>query len=134
MRLLIADSSALSYYLLGMSRGARVGHLLSRGDYDLHVPHVCDVEMLSTIRRAMLENRLERGRALEALADYLDLPITRHGHMELLPRGLGLSSSFTPADAMYVALAELLDGILLTGDQRLARAVAIHTRVAVEEI
>lgn len=48
-------------------------------------------------------------------------------------RGFGLRDHFATSDAMYVALAELSDGVLLTADRAPARAVATHTRV-VEEV
>jgi predicted nucleic acid-binding protein len=57
------------------------------------------------------------------------LPVTRHGHVPLLPRILGLEASFSAYDAAYVALAELLHAELLTADERLARAVRTHTEV-----
>jgi predicted nucleic acid-binding protein len=62
-------------------------------------------------------------RAADALEDYLDLPLFRHGHQALLGRVLQLRSNFSTYDAAYVALAEQLKGELLTADDGLARAV-----------
>jgi predicted nucleic acid-binding protein len=62
-------------------------------------------------------------RAADAIEDYLDLPLFRHGHQALLGRVLQLRSNFSAYDAAYVALAEQLGGELLTVDDRLARAV-----------
>jgi predicted nucleic acid-binding protein len=70
-------------------------------------------------------------RAEEALVDYLDLPLTRHGHQGLLMRMLELRDNFSPYDATYVALAEQLRGELLTSDGRLARSVRTFTRLSV---
>lgn len=134
MKVLVADASAIAEYVLQTERAARVWPTFHARQHDVHVPHVCDVEMLAAIRRALLLRRVDRPRALEALEDYRDLPITRHGHTELMPRAFGLRTNFTAADAMYVALAELLEGTLLTADRSLARAAAAHTRVLVEEI
>jgi predicted nucleic acid-binding protein len=64
-----------------------------------------------------------------AVDDYLDLPLTRHGHQSLIPSVLGLRRNFSAYDAIYVALAEHLDGELLTADQALARAVRTHLEV-----
>ena len=58
------------------------------------------------------------------------LPLTRHGHQALLPRILELRANFTAYDACYVALAERLDGDLLTVDVRLATAVREHTDIS----
>ena len=76
------------------------------------------------IRRALTEVR-----AVEALADYLDLPLTRHGHASLVRRVLELRANFSAYDATYIALAEGVYGELLTADDRLARAVEAHTDV-----
>jgi len=134
MSVLVADSSAICEYVLQTEQGARVSSLLRGGEHDLHVPHLCDVELVSAIRRFLFQSDMDRHRALEALQDYVDLPITRHAHVELMPRALGLRFNFTASDAMYVALAELLEGTLLTADRSLARAAAAHTSLLVEEV
>lgn len=69
-------------------------------------------------------------RAEEALADYLELPLTRHGHQALLARALALRENFTTYEATHVVLAERLSASLLTADRRLARAVEAHTNLA----
>lgn len=99
--------------------------------HDLHVPSLCDVELGAVLRRALLADRLGAGRARAALADYLDLPLVRHGHRRLLPRVLGLRENFSAYDAAYVALAEDLGAGLLTADRALARAVRSHTDLSV---
>jgi predicted nucleic acid-binding protein len=98
---------------------------------DLHVPALCDVEVAAGIRRAMLRRWLVDDRAGEALEDYLDLPLRRHGHQSLLDRIHGLRANLSAYDATYVALAEQLNAGLVTSDERLARAVETHTSLAV---
>jgi predicted nucleic acid-binding protein len=90
--------------------------------------------VLVAIRSAIARSEIDRQRALEALWDYRDRPITWHDQLDLLTRVFGLRDNFTASDAMHVALAELFDATMLTGDRRLARAVLTHTRLAVEEI
>ena len=68
-------------------------------------------------------------RAADALEDYLDLPLIRHGHQALLGRILQLRSNFSAYDAAYVALAERLRSELLTADDALARAVRSQLRL-----
>ena len=70
----------------------------------------------------MLSGALAESRAEEALTDYLDLPLTRHGHQALLHRILALRANFSAYDASCVALAERLRAPFLTADRRLARA------------
>lgn len=134
MRVLVVDASAIVELLLRTERGAAVGPLLATRHHDVHVPELCDVEVLAAIRGHTLASRMDQHRALQALDAYRDLPLTRHGHTDLLPRALGLRFNFTAYDAMYVALAELLEGTLLTADRSLARAAADHARLLVEEI
>ena len=62
-------------------------------------------------------------RAADAIDDYLDLPLFRHGHQALLARMLELKSNFSAYHAAYVALAEQLNAELLTADDALTRAV-----------
>jgi predicted nucleic acid-binding protein len=103
---------------------------MSDRDHDLHVPALCDVEVAAALRRALLVGVLNERRAEEALEDYLDLPLTRHGHQSLLVRMLELRDNFSAYDATYVALAERLRGHLLTTDRHLARAVAAQLRIS----
>ncbi len=103
--------------------------MLRNPDVDVHVPALCDVEIAAGLRRGLRRDLMSSRRATEALQDYLDLPVTRHGHQSLLARLFELRSNFSPYDASYVALAELTGGTLLTADERLARAVRAHTAV-----
>lgn len=68
-------------------------------------------------------------RAGEALDDYVDLPLVRHGHLGLVDRAFDLRENISSYDAMYVALAEGLGAGLLTADRRLRGAVAQRTEV-----
>ena len=67
----------------------------------------------------------------EALADLAGLDIARYPHDPLLPRVWELRTSVTAYDAVYLALAELLEAPLLTLDRRLARARGHGARVEV---
>ena len=95
------------------------------------MPSLCDVEVAAVLRRLSLAGSLTRERQDEAVLDYVDLPITRHGHVSLMTRVLGLRDNFSAYDATYVALTEQLDGALLTSDRRLVRAVTLHTSLEV---
>ena len=116
-------------YLLRAPRGSNLEAALGAPETELHVPALCDVEVCSVLRRALLGKRLSRNRALDALEDYLDLPLERHGHTYLLGRMFGLRANFSAYDATYVALAEWLEASLLTSDEALARAVRAHLEI-----
>jgi predicted nucleic acid-binding protein len=127
----VVDASAVIEYLLGTERAGPIGHVVRAHDVDLHVPALCDVEVAAGIRRAILRESLADLRAGEALRDYLDLPLRRHGHQSLLERILELRANFAAYDATYVALAEHMNAGLVTADERLARAVEAHTALTV---
>jgi len=92
-------------------------------DGDLHVPHLLDLEVVAVLRRlVMFDATLREERALAALTDLGDLPITRYPHGPLLGRAWELRGDIRPYDAAYVALAEALGMVLLTVDGRLSRA------------
>lgn len=131
MKPIVVDASALVEFLLRTPRGAALEAFLLDPNADLHVPALCDVEVAAVLRRALLGRRLSLDRALDALEDYLDFPLTRHGHTYLLNRVLGMRRNFSAYDASYVALAEGLEAPLLTADDRLARAVRAHLDVEV---
>ena len=86
----------------------------------LVAPELLDLEVLSAWRRIMAGGRLDERRAALARADLQALPVRRIAHGVLLERAWELRSNLTVYDAVYVALAELLDVALVTGDRRLA--------------
>lgn len=109
-------------YLLGSVGAAAVRRAIRTPGASLHIPALCDVEVASSLRRLLLRGILSEDRAKEASSDYLDLPLTRHGHQNLVGRLLGLRANLSAYDATYVALAERIGATLLTGDEGLARA------------
>ena len=133
MKLLVADASAIAEYLFRTPLGIRLRAVIENPEHDLHVPALCDVEIAAVLRRALLGGRLAEARGREALLDYGDLPLTRHGHMGLLSRIIALRANFTAYDAAYVALAESLGAGMITADARLAKAVTALGRVSVHE-
>lgn len=97
---------------------------------EAHVPSLCDLEVAAALRRGLLAGVLSEDRARDAVEDYSDLPLTRHGHQSLIGRVLALRRNFSAYDATYVALSERVGGELLTADEALARAVQIIGGIA----
>ncbi|MDQ3380033.1 MAG: type II toxin-antitoxin system VapC family toxin [Actinomycetota bacterium] len=91
-------------------------------DGDLHAPHLVDVEVLHALRRLVASGALSSDRASDARVDAANLLIMRYPHLDLLERAWELRDNLTVYDAVYVALAELLDAPLVTCDARLAQA------------
>lgn len=79
----------------------------------------------------MRERRISSARAQQLIRDYVDLPVSRHGHLTLLARILELRDRLSAYDATYVALAEALGASLLTADKSLANAVRGAADIAV---
>jgi predicted nucleic acid-binding protein len=126
VRAVVTDASALVEYILGAGEAPAIAAVIQADDTDLHCPALCDVEVAAALRRALLAKTLSSSRAADAMEDYFDLPLTRHGHQRLVLRALQLRADFSTYDAVYVALAEQLDAHLLTADDRLAAATRRH--------
>jgi predicted nucleic acid-binding protein len=132
--MLVVDASAVAELLLGRPAGESVAQRLREHEFDLHAPHLVDVEVLSALRRAVAAGYASPTRAGQAVVDLVDLPLERYGHDALIPRVWELRENFSAYDATYIALAEAIadDGAaLLTADARLARAADAHADVRV---
>lgn len=79
--------------------------------------------------RTVLEGHISTGEAAVALEDFRDLDVQRHSHEPLLDRVWALRDTFTAYDAVYVALAEVLDAQVLTCDGPFSRAPMLKGRV-----
>lgn len=100
-------------------------------DPEQFAPLLIDVELFSVIRRHHAARRLDETAARQAVADLQDWPGERVGHRLFLQRAWELRDNVRGADAMYVALAEAMDAVLLTTDARLGRATGLRCRVDV---
>ena len=98
---------------------------------DVHAPELLDVEVLSAVRRQVLRGALASGRADAVVGDLLDLTVERYPHLALVGRAWQLRSDVSMYDAVYVALAEALDCVLVTADARLASAPGPECEVLV---
>lgn len=97
----------------------------------LVAPHVIDLEVASAWWRLASAGQLDHRRVTLALADLDSLRLERAPHGPLLGRCWELRENLTIYDAAYVALAELVEATLLTGDARLASAPGINCDVEV---
>jgi len=128
--IVVDASAALQWLLRGDGVEAIERHLLAPGVV-ANAPHLLDAEIAHVLRRYVAAGEFEASRAEAALIDLVNFPMYRHAHDFLLPRVWALCHNMTAYDAIYVALAEMLDAPLLTRDRRLASAAVKHVRVTV---
>jgi len=88
----------------------------------LIAPHLLMVEATHVLRRAALTGRLTADAASLAFAHLRLLPVELSSFDHAADRVWELRDNVSSSDAMYVALAELIDAPLATLDRRLAAA------------
>jgi predicted nucleic acid-binding protein len=120
--LIVLDASAALEWLLRTPSGIKIDVRLFSRSISLHAPHLLDLEVAQVLRRYVREKAITAQRAEEALTDFNDLPLNRYPHDLLIPRVWGLRDTLTAYDAVYIALAEMLDASLLTCDRKLSLA------------
>jgi predicted nucleic acid-binding protein len=131
---MVLDASALVELVLHTSAGRTIATRIADPAVGLHVPHLADVEVAQALRRYTREGELDATAAAVALDDLRALDLRRHSHEPLLDRVWDLRENLSAYDAVYVALAEALDSVLLTCDGRLARAPGTAPRVELVKI
>jgi predicted nucleic acid-binding protein len=117
---IVIDASAAAELVLETEVGARVAIEL-RG-HALHAPGNFDVETVGVIRRAVLRDLIDDREGLIAVDDLQSLRIKRWPVAPLIGEAYALRATHSVADAIYVALAEMLQAPLITCDGRLSRS------------
>ena len=128
--MIVVDASILAPALADDTSDGDAARTALR-DQALAAPELIDLEVTSVWRRQVIAGQLETRRADLAVADLLALPLQRIPHRHLVTRCWELRENLTPYDAAYVALAELLDIVLVTGDARMSRSPGVRCRVEV---
>jgi predicted nucleic acid-binding protein len=118
---IVVDASIIAVALADDGPDGDSARARLRGE-DLIAPELLDLEVASVLRKQHATGALDDRRAALALDDLQGMPIRRAQHRHLLRRCWELRDNLTVYDAAYVALAELLQTVLLTADQRLPRA------------
>jgi predicted nucleic acid-binding protein len=127
--MIVLDASALVELVLDTPAGRRVASRIADPALGLHIPHLADVEVTQALRRYTQKGEIDASESAQALTDLRALDLQRHAHEPLLDRVWELRENFSAYDATYIALAEVLDTILLTCDGPLARAPGMVARV-----
>src|SRR3954451_9790475 len=118
----VIDASVLVDFLSGEERAEGVEERVDAVEHTLWAPHLIDAEVGQALRRSVRLGKLTADAAGQALWEIDELPVERVEHEHLIHVAWGLRDNFSFYDALYVALALMLDEPLLTLDARLARS------------
>lgn len=127
--MIVADASLLVSLLVD---GGSTGQTARKIFFDaggVSVPDLACVETVSVIRKRWLRGTIDAARCREALEDLMDLPLSVYPTLPLMARAFELRANVTTYDACYVALAEVLQCDLVTGDHRLAQTTGPKCRI-----
>ena len=116
----VVDASVAVEYLLRTPLGLTLAGTID--DASLLAPELMDAEVLSVLRRAVLNGALDEERAVMAVDDLTNWLVDRVPHRELARLAWSYHKTVSAYDALYIATARAHDIPLLTADGRLARA------------
>ncbi|MDE0654400.1 MAG: type II toxin-antitoxin system VapC family toxin [bacterium] len=119
--MIVVDAGVVFTLVAGAEAAAR-DVALRVGDEQMLAPQLVDLEVVSVLRRLVLQRDFPPSLAAAGVRHLAGLGITRVAHAPLLERCWELRDNLTPYDAAYVALAEMVGAPLLTTDRRLAGA------------
>jgi predicted nucleic acid-binding protein len=126
---LVVDASAAVDWLLRSDVAGRIDAIVAR--HDCAAPEVFDVEVLNTLRRKERLGEVNTESSRWAVEDLAVAPIARWPHRPFFDAAWQLRHDLSAYDAMYVALARVLDCALLTTDRRLATTPDLGITVTV---
>ena len=119
--MLVVDASVLASAIVDAGEDGQRFRDRLRGE-TIAGPDLIRIEVMSVVRRHANGGSITREQANAAFEDLVDLPISVFPTAPLLPRVWELRENVTSYDGCYIALAEAVDGPLLTADRRLANA------------
>ena len=116
----VVDASVAVEYLLRTPLGLTVAGMFEGAS--LAAPELMDAEVLSVLRRAVLNGHLEEARAEMAIDDLIRWPVDRISHRSLTRLAWQHRRNVSAYDAFYVAAARERGVPLITADGRLSRS------------
>ena len=126
---MVLDASGAVELVLNTAAGKRLGARLADESVVVHVPHLIDLEISHVLRRYVLAGTLTERMGRQALGRWRRFDVERYPHEPFLDRVWRLRDNLTAYDAVYVALAEALSTVLVTGDRKLVRSPGVHAAI-----
>ena len=118
----VVDASVVVEFLSGDERTEVLDQRFKDEEHILWAPHLIDAEVGHALRRKVRLGQMDAEAAGDAIWEINDLPLRRVEHDSLILFAWDLRENFSFYDALYVALALVLDEPLLTFDTRLTRS------------
>lgn len=128
--MLVVDASVIASAIVDAGADGQRFRDRLRGE-TIAGPDLLRIEVMSVVRRHANAGPLTPEQADAAIEDLIDLPISVFPTAPLLPRVWELRHNVSSYDGCYIALAEAVDGPLLTADRRLANAPGAHCVIEV---
>jgi len=131
--MIVLDASVVVELLTNGALADSIRSDLASRDESFIVPHLIDVEVVSAIHRLVAGQRIGTHHSGQLLTSLAALPAERYSHTPLITRIWELRHNFTAYDATYIALAEAMNAVLYTCDEKLrkghrARVVLFSSR------
>jgi predicted nucleic acid-binding protein len=93
---------------------------VQRSRYRLHVPALMTLELGNVLAKKIRRGELTRADGDGILKELKHLPLQRHADERLFPAAyqLALDTQGSVYDCLYLALAEAIDGVMITADHK----------------
>lgn len=117
-RYVVDASVAIKWFLPEIHSEAALR--LRRSRYRLYVPAVMTLELGNVLAKRIRRGELTRAEGDVVLKELKLLPLQRHADDRLFPIAyqLALDTQRSLYDCLYLALAEAVDGIMVTADRK----------------
>lgn len=121
---LVVDASVALKWFVDEALSATAHELLRRSEL-LFAPDLIIAEIGNTVWRKAIRNEMSQGQANDILAAMRSGEVALYPSTDLAQRALGIALVLNHPvyDCLYLACAELVDGVLVTADERLRKAV-----------
>lgn len=125
----VVDASVVVKWFLPESETAEAADILRyirRGDAHAAVPELLLAETANVVWKRVVQGSISPADAAAIVDAIVECPFHVERTAPLLPTALAIAmeTRCTVYDAIYVALAVQLDGVLMTADQKLARLMS----------